>query len=255
VPDLFGVQIDGRFAIICAAVFLGGFMRGFVGFGAALIIVPALSLAYGPLIAVATSAIIGIPAVLQLLPEAIRSSERAIVAPVSVAIMLATPIGTWVLITASPALMKIVISILVILMVALLARGWRLPHNVSASILAGAGAMGGFIQGVAGIGGPPVVAIALSRPGSAPQQRGNILALMTAISMSSYLPQWYFGLFTRQAILIGLLLLPIQICAIWVGKRYFSGSGERFFRKAALITLAVIGVATLIVSVRGYLNS
>jgi hypothetical protein len=73
--------------------------------------------------------------------------------------------------------------------------------------------------------------------------------------MSSYLPQWYFGLFTRQAILIGLLLLPIQVCAIWLGNRYFSGSGERFFRQAALIVLAAIGVATLIVSVRGYLNS
>jgi uncharacterized protein len=253
VAELFGVALDARLAAVCLAAFIGGFMRGFVGFGAALVAVPILSLAYEPRLAVAAMSVVGIPTLLQLLPDAIRTSERAIVAPVSLAILVSTPLGTWILVSVSPALMKIVISALVVLMVAMLARGWRLEGKVSRSVLVGAGVAGGLIQGTAGIGGPPVVAVALSRPGSPVQQRGNVLALMTAISLSSLLPLWYYGLFTRQAIVLGLLLLPIYGGSILLGSRYFARGGQRHFRNAALIMLGLIGGATLLAAIRDYL--
>ena len=250
--DIFGVPLDARLAVVCAAIFIGGFMRGFVGFGAALVTIPVLSLAYEPRLAVAAMTVVGIPTLLQLLPEAIRTSERKIVMPISLAILATTPFGTWALVNTSPALMKIVISSLVILMVAMLARGWRLEREVSRHILIGAGVAGGLIQGVAGIGGPPVVAVALSRAGSATQQRGNVLALMTAISLSSLAPMLYFGLFTKQAIVTGLLLLPVYGGSILLGSRYFAYGGARHFRRAAMATLALIGIATLLASIRDY---
>ena len=251
--QLLGVALDGRLAIVCAAVFIGGFMRGFVGFGAALVAIPVLSLAYDPRLAVAAMTVVGIPTLLQLLPEAIRTAERPIVVPISLAIFLSTPIGTWILVSVNPALMKIVISALVVFMVAMLARGWRLDGEVSRPVLVGAGVAGGLIQGSAGIGGPPVVAVALSRPGSPVQQRGNVLALMTAVSLSSLLPLLYYGLFTRQSIVLGLILLPIYGGSILLGSRYFASGGQRHFRNAALIMLGLIGTATLIAALRDYL--
>lgn len=254
-PELLGVALDARFATVCAAMFVAGFMRGFVGFGAALVTIPVLSLAYDPRLAVAAMTVVGIPTLLQLLPEAIRTAERPIVLPTSLAILAATPLGTWALVNTSPALMKIAISSLVILMVAMLARGWRLEREVGRHILLGAGVAGGLIQGVAGIGGPPVVAVALSRAGSATQQRGNVLALMTAISISSLIPLWYFGLFTRQAIVMGLLLLPVYGGSILLGSRYFARGGQRYYRNAALIMLGLIGTATLLAALRDYVMS
>ena len=44
-PEFFGVALDARFAAVCLAALIGGFMRGFVGFGAALVTIPVLSLA------------------------------------------------------------------------------------------------------------------------------------------------------------------------------------------------------------------
>lgn len=247
-----GVPLDGWLALVCAAVFVGGFMRGFVGFGAALVIVPVVSLVYGPRVAVASLTVMGIPTLFQLLPDAIRLSEKPLVLPMATAILLFAPLGTWLLVIANPALMKIVISVLVIAMVAMLARGWRLDADVGRPLLISAGATAGLIQGVAGIGGPPVVAVALSRPGPAAQQRGNVLALMTAVSISTLLPQLYFGLFTRQAIVTGLILLPVYGISILVGSRYFLRGGERHFRTAALGMLAAIAVATLVAAVRDY---
>lgn len=248
-----GVPVDGRLAVVIAAVFLGGFLRGFVGFGAALVIVPVLSLAYGPLVAIPALTVIGIPTLLQLLPDAIRHSERAIVAPVAFAILVSAPVGTWLLVTISPAIMKMVISGLVIGLVAMLARGWKLKGEVSMPVLVSAGVASGLVQGVAGVGGPPVVAVALSRPGPPARQRGNVLALMTAVTLANLMPLALFGLFTREAVVMGLVLLPVYGGAILVGSRYFSARGERHFRQAAIGMLLVIGVATFALALRDYL--
>jgi hypothetical protein len=250
--DLLGLPLDWRLALAAAAVFVGGFMRGFVGFGAALVIVPVLSLAYGPRMAVPALTVMGVPTLFQLLPDAIRTSERAIVAPVCLAILAAAPFGTWVLTAADPALMKIVISGLVVAMAAMLALDWKLRRQVGTPILVGAGIAGGLVQGVAGIGGPPVVAIALSREGPAAQQRGNVLAMMTAVSISTLAPQLYFGLFTKASIVLGLILLPVYGGSILLGSRYFSRGGDRHFRRAALAMLMAIGLATLIAALRDY---
>ena len=148
--DIWGVPFDGRLMIAIASVLLGGFLRGFVGFGAALVIVPVLSLAYGPLVAIPTLTVMGIPTLLQLLPDAVRHSDRRIIGPMSAAILLSAPLGTWVLVSVPPALIKMVISGLVICLVGMLARGWKLDGDVSMPVLVLSGAAGGLVQG----GGP-----------------------------------------------------------------------------------------------------
>lgn len=250
--DLLAIVLDARFAVAAVAVLVGGFMRGFVGFGAALVMVPVMSIAYGPRMAVTAATVMGIPTLIQLLPDAVRHSERQIVLPIAGSILASAPFGTWALVAANPALMKIVISVLVIVMVAMLACGWRLDSHVGTPILVGAGVAGGLVQGTAGIGGPPVVAVALSRPGPPEQQRGNVLAMMTAVSISTLLPQLYFGMFTRQAIMVGLLLLPLYGGAILLGSRYFAQGGAHHYRRAALAVLGVIALTTLAAAIRDY---
>jgi hypothetical protein len=73
VSELLGVPIDARLAAVLVAVTIAGLLRGFVGFGAALISVPVFSLVLGPHAAIAVNAVMGLPAVFQLLPE--RSVE------------------------------------------------------------------------------------------------------------------------------------------------------------------------------------
>lgn len=252
--ELLAVPIDGRLAVVFIVVMVAGLLRGFVGFGAALISVPVFSLVLGPHAAIAVNNVMGLPAVFLLLPEAIRRAERAVVLPICTAIFAAAPIGTWALVSIDPAIMSVAISTLVLLMVAFLASGWRLRGRIGIGKLIAAGVAGGFVQGVAGVGGPPVVAVALSRPGDASQQRANVLALMTAVSLSSILPLLYHGLFTRQTVIIGLVLIPFYSAATALGARYFTLGGQRHYRRAALATLATIGMATLVASLRNYLK-
>ncbi len=252
--ELFGLPIDARLAWVAAASILGGFLRGFVGFGGALVTVPVLSLAYGPYLAVASASLMALPSVFTLLPEAVRHAERPVVLPVCIATILTTPLGSWILVSANPGIMKIAISTLVVGMVAVLASGWKLKSAPGKPTLITAGVLGGLVQGSAGIGGPPVVAIALSRPGDAKSQRANVLALMTAIALSSIFPALYFGLYTGLAFVIGMALLPLFTIATALGSRYFALGGHQYFRRAALATLMAVGLSTLAVAVHGYVS-
>src|SRR5262245_64277522 len=128
---------------------IAGLLRGFVGFGAALISVPVFSLVLGPHAAIAVNNVMGLPAVFQLLPEAIRRAERPVVLPICIAILVMTPIGTWALIATDPALMTVAISALVLLMVAILASGWRLRGRIGMVKVLVAGEVGGVGPGVA----------------------------------------------------------------------------------------------------------
>lgn len=239
-------------AAAAAAVFLAGFLRGFVGFGAALITVPALSLIFSPAIAVPIAFLSGLPSVLQLLPTAIRHAERPFVWPVAVAAFLAAPFGTWLLVIAEPGLLKIVIAVAVLAMTAFLHRGWKLATRPGRPTLFAAGAVAGLIQGVAGIGGPPVVAMALSRPGEARVQRANVIAAVTALAFSTALPLWRLGLFTEQVLWLGFVFVPIHMAAACLGARFFDRSGHKHFRRAALLALAAIGLFTLAIALRDY---
>ena len=253
--DIIGLQLDAKFVAVLCTVMFAGFLRGFVGFGAALIVVPVLSLVYGPIIAVPASILLALPATAQLLPDAIRYSEPRFVLPVSIPVFAAAPVGVWGLASVDPAIMKIVISSMVVVMVILLLRGWKLSHAPGWVVLSVAGAAGGVIQGAAGIGGPPVVAVALSRAGPVSQQRANVVGVMTAVSLASFIPLWHFDLLGRQAMELGLLLFAPNMLATWFGARYFSRSGQGHYRIAALSILGIIGVSTLGAAIMDYLQT
>ncbi|MCH9671072.1 MAG: sulfite exporter TauE/SafE family protein [Gammaproteobacteria bacterium] len=239
------------FAAAAAAVFVAGFLRGFVGFGGGIASVPVLSVVFGPLLAVPITTVMGMPALIQLLPESIRHGERAVLVPICVGVFLATPIGCFVLVSTNPQIMKIAISALVLLMVGMLACNWR-PRGATTGISLAAGAASGLIHGAAGIGGPPLVAVALSRPGHAVQQRANVLGAVAAVSLATIFPLWYFDLYTTEVFVIGLVLVPVYSGSAWLGAKYFSQEGQRYYRTGALVILALIGVITLLIALNDY---
>lgn len=254
IQDLLSAQPASVIALVTGTMLLAGFIRGFVGFGASLIIVMVLSTVYGPAAAVPIATLSGLPAMIQLLPNAVRHAERGFVIPFGVASFLAAPVGTWFLISSEPALMKILISSFVLLMVAMLYKGWKLPPNAGLGVFTVAGVVSGLVQGSAGVGGPPAVAVALSRAGTTDQQRSNVIGAVAALSVCAIPALWINNLFTIEVFLISVLLFPLYFGGTWLGARFFSGRGHRHFRAGALLILAVIGVVTLALAMEDYLG-
>lgn len=249
---LFGVTIDPVWAaLVVGASLLGGFMRGFVGFGGALALVPVLSLAMGPKPAVAVASLVGLPSVLQLLPEAIRDSDRKLVGPAAIAIMTGAPLGSLILTTVEPRIMTAAIGVAVILMA--LANWYGVSPRVAGRVWAPAvaGLISGMLQGSAGMGGPPSVAVVLARGGEPRQQRANVLGVVAVIAVSGAVSHLSFGLFTRQALMLAIVLLPLFLGSTWLGSRFFALGGQRHFRSTAILLLLGIGLAAVVGSFRG----
>ncbi len=229
-------------------VALGGFLRGFLGFGAALLIVPVLSAILAPERALVVVFLIELPTVMYLTPGAFRSGAPKTVAPIVLAMFFTIPIGVYFLVSADPEVIKVVISLLVLAMVGLLASGWKPKNQIKMGTMLFAGSLSGLISGAAGVGGPPFVTALMARNESAERTRSNIILSLNSMSLLTTVNYFYSGLVTINLVLLSLTLVPFYVGFTWFGARYFGSSGSAYFKKAALLMLAVISVVTIVLS-------
>ena len=235
---------------VVGATAIGGFLRGFVGFGGALALVPALALALGPRAAVAIASLVGLPAVIQLLPPALRHADRQPAGPIALAILAAAPLGSLILISVDRHIMTGAIGGLVMLMALLT---WRAPRGSFMKqrwVGIAAGGLSGMLQGAAGIGGPPSVVVLVAQGGEPRQLRADVLAVSGTIALCGAASHAWFGLFTTEAAIIALVLLPVFVGCTWLGSRFFERGGDRHFRAAALGILLLIGLAAVAGSIK-----
>ena len=92
---------------------VGGILRGFMGFGPALLTIPVLALIYSPTEALVIHIIMEIPSTLYLLPSAIKNSQKKEMSPMFIAMILSIPIGMYLVVSLDPQIMRRIISIIV----------------------------------------------------------------------------------------------------------------------------------------------
>ena len=130
----FGLEIlEVFFCIFVIAV--GGFLRGFLGFGAALVIVPSLSIVLSPVFAIGILVIIEIPTIMYLVPANLRDANLKTLVPMLCGLVISVPIGTLILVETEPTIMKLIISVVLLLTVGLLASGWRFKGDVGKGLM------------------------------------------------------------------------------------------------------------------------
>ena len=154
--DLLPVDVSNLGLAGCAiAIALGGFLRGFLGFGAALLMVPILSSILTPAVGLVIMYLVEVPTVLYLMPPALKKGNVKIVFPMILALLVTIPIGFYFVVSLDPEIIRIVISVMVILMVALLASGWKPKGEINLLTMMLGGGFSGLVNGAAGVGGPP----------------------------------------------------------------------------------------------------
>jgi hypothetical protein len=219
-----GAAADPRFPIALGIAALAGLVRGFTGFGSALIYMPLVSAVYSPQIAAATLLLIDSISSLPVSIRAIPQCNWREVTPVTIAGAAALPFGVAILVYLDPLLLRWLIAVLVL---------------VALATLAGVGA------GAAQIGAPPLLIYWLGGQNSAATVRANIMVyfiMQGALSMIAYL---YSALFTAQAIVLSVLLgVPFAVF-LTIGARWFHGTSDELYRRVAYIIIAIAGLISL----------
>ena len=243
--NLFSFIPDNYFLIALVVIF-SGFLRGFIGFGSGLLMIPILSYFYSPVFAMVFNIVIEIPATIYLTFVGIKKSNLREITPMMFTMMLTIPFGTIFLVSVDEQIIRTLMSLLLIFFVILIATGWRIKSTITKYVLVLGGAISGLMQGATGMGGPPYVTVLLSKNDSDDVARANILVITSGLVISAIISLYYFGLFTKDILLTGTVSAPIYVFATYIGTKFFNYSGIKYFRNSSLIALGVVGLATLI---------
>jgi uncharacterized membrane protein YfcA len=219
-------------------------VRGFSGFGSALIYIPLMAAIYGPREAAATLVLIDF---LSALPPAITARNtcnwRDII-PVSIASMLCIPLGTMLLLVVDPAILRWAIAVLVLSLVAVLVTGWRYRGKPRLGIKLAVGAVAGVGAGATQVGGPPLIIYWLSTEMPV-VMRANLLVyfqISGAALIVSYILQ---RVFDENVIALALILGPTFAIALAIGVYFFRGASDQLYRNVAYVIVTLAAIVSL----------
>lgn len=237
--------LDMRLFYGALAVFAAGLIRGFSGFGSALINAPVLSLIWGPTIGVPVSALIEVAPAVQLTPKAIKIANWRTVWAFSIPALILLPAGTFILVSVPADDMRRGIGAIVLVVALILWSGWRYrgPRGVVPSMCVGL--VGGSLAGATGVAGPPVILYLMSSDDSPAQTRANLIAYFTIILFGIVATFSLKGLVSLNTLWLATAMLIPFILGTAIGTRMFPLASERVFRNIALATLTISSLYVL----------
>ena len=232
--------------ITVSSVFVAGVIRGYSGFGFAMVAVTSIALVLPPVQVVPTVLILEVLASLRLVPQVWRDIDWRSLRWLLAGSLLAVPLGVYLLANTPAEPMRISISLLVLVAAVSLIRGWAWRRMPGRSWIFSAGVASGILNGAAAIGGPPVILLYLSSPAGITVSRASIIAYFFAIDAISLAMSSVQGLITSGTLkTTAVCLLPL-LFGIGIGSRMFIKVEKDAFRRHVLILLIILSIAGLL---------
>ena len=220
------------------AIIAAGLVRGFAGFGSAMIIMPAASSVLDPFAALAFLTVVEFWGPLPNLRNAWHVGHRKDALRLLGGALVGLPLGLLALSMMEPSVFGWCVSLTVLALLVLLMCGWRYAGEVGPRTIVGVGGLGGVLGGVAGVPGPPVIMLYMASAKPIAVIRANFLLYLLGIDLLMLGVFAVMGLLDPLAVVVGLLLVPVYMIANIVGARFFDPGAERLFRRVAYLVIA-----------------
>ena len=228
------------------ATAIAGIMRGYAGFGTAVLLAPIYSVLWGPRAGVPVMLMLELIVSLQLLPRALPEADRRVILPIGGAAALATPIGAVVLLAADQEALKRAIGLLVLGFGLLLMSGWRYHGSRPLALNLAVGTVSGLMKGATGMSGPPVILYLLAGPEEAKRHRANLILFFSLIAAVSVIVPLWAGLIDITTLARLAVMLPVLMLSVPIGARLFGVVPVRFYKRFALVVLVAAGSIALL---------
>lgn len=228
------------------SVFVAGIIRGYSGFGFAMVAVTSISLVLPPAVVVPLVLILEVLASIRLIPQVWKDIDWHSLRWLLAGSLFATPFGAYLLANIPAMPMRISISLLVLVAAILLMRGWAWKRMPGRSLILATGIGCGILNGAAAIGGPPVILLYLSSPAGVTVSRASIIAYFLGIDAMSLAMASVQGLTTARTLLMTAVCLLPLLFGIAVGSKKFFKVDKDSFRHHVLILLIILSIAGLL---------
>lgn len=230
---------------LAGAALSAGLVRGFTGFGTAMIYLPLAAQVLSPIHAIVTLIAMDIIGPIPNLPRAWRDADRPDLGRLLGGVALGLPVGLYFLTGATPELYRTVVSALSLLLVAALILGLRYPRALSPRGVWSVGVLGGVMGGFTGMPGPPVILTYLAGPHAVSVVRAMTMLYLYGYDMMMTLVLGVIGQLGWSILTLGFLLGLPNLVGNVVGAKLFRPGKERIYRNAAYAAIAFAGVTSL----------
>ncbi|MFQ6547755.1 sulfite exporter TauE/SafE family protein [Aestuariibius sp. 2305UL40-4] len=224
---------------------LAGLVRGFAGFGSAMIYMPLASTILPPVTALATMVIFDVIGPLPNVPRAWREGRRAEVKLLVMGAAIGLPLGLWVLTRLPPEPFRWAVSLVVLGLLAVLLTGWRYGGPRGRPVIFGTGMIGGGLAGSTGLAGPPVVLLYVAGRDREAVIRANMILYLFFGDLVTVALLFGTGLVAGPTLALGLMLAPVYLGGNVLGAWIFHKEAERFYRRVAYLLIAGSAVLSL----------
>jgi uncharacterized membrane protein YfcA len=236
----------GGVVVLMAATLLGGLVRGFTGFGFAMVFMPLASIVLGPVAALGLIWFIDLPFALPIAARSARQAEWREILPLLLTAPLALPVGIWLLIWLDRETMRWILALLVLFTVAVMASGWRYHGRPTVLLSLGVGALSGLFNGMASIGGMPLAVFWLgAQRNDRHKTRANMQTFFGISTLISGAILWWKGILTGGALLMAVPLFALYGAGLWVGTHGFRLASEESFRRVAYLVIFLSALISL----------
>ena len=223
---------DGFF-FLCAAAFTAGLVRGFSGFGTAMVFLPVAGQFLPPITALTVCAIMDFFGPLVLIPRLAKDIRFSELWRLVLAMALVFPFALWALSKSDPDLFRYLVSCVALVLLICLVMGIRYRRKVTPRLLFGIGASSGITGGFVGMPGPPVIFFYLAGPFQAAAVRANTLVFLFSYEILFLLVTAVSGFLTLQNLTLGLVLALPVISGNLIGAYFFNPERETLYRRVA----------------------
>ena len=229
-----------------AAVLFATTMKSFAGFGFGLAVVPLLSLIVPPAVAVPMALSLDLIGSSQLAPYASKHADWHSLRRLVPAAFIAIPFGVYALTAIHPEMLRVGISVVLLITVALMASGAKLPLHLPLPAVLGVGGVAGALSGAVAMPGPPVMIYFLARPTAAIMNRASLLMFFLFTDIGSIATGLVTGIVHVSTIIVAITLVPALYIGNKLGHHLFGLASDHHYRRIALGLLTIIALSTLV---------
>jgi uncharacterized membrane protein YfcA len=226
-------------AFLVAVLFVAAFVRGYSGFGFAALTVSGASLVMNPMLVVGVALILDVLLTFQQWRGAARDVDWGRVLPLLGGAVFGVPLGLWAITQVPADAARGVIAVYVLIMCAVLMRGFVLVRRQGTVAHGGMGIISGLANAV-GMGGLPVATYFAAQKMGARGFRATLIACFALLDGITLPLMWWHGLIGPDTLAAVLGAFPVVALGVWLGGRHFFDTDPQDFRRFAIGLLAVL---------------
>lgn len=224
---------------LVATFAVAGLVRGFSGFGTALIFVPVAGIFLPPERVIAVMMLTDLAGAGALVPRAWPQGDRAEVGLLVLAAAVTVPAGLWLLTQIDAGAIRWIVAAIASGTLVALLTGWRFHGHPGRAGLLGIGAMAGIAGGLTGLTGPAVILFYLAGQNAAQKVRANTILFLAALDVVIVANLALSGGLDGPLFVLALLLAGPYVLTSRIGQALFDPSHERLYRGLAYVVIAL----------------